>query len=411
MGGVVMAGDAARERASYFFLSQAHSPPPAGALHAEHDRWGQRFFSDLTAAVSRLGSPRQELAPGVSDQEILLGSNWRTAFAHALGAAAVFVPLYSPGYFARSWPGREWACFAQRMIDAGVERPLGRFAPVLWIPLPPGQDRPGLDQALALGAAESAYAENGLRALLRLGPHNESYQRVVERLAGHIVELAEGSPLPPSAVPDVDSVRSPFSPPPSAPVFVVAVAQRPGPCAAGLAGPPYTEIQEPSLAEHAVMAAERSDFAVLVQDLDESGSQLGRHPGVILIDPWYAAAETGLRELRRVAGQLPPWILPVLLVNPDADRREAELARRVRLIFNRFRLTRTDMAGQAMAGVTSLEQFNVLMPFLTAEAERQYLRYGPIIRAAARPGSRPRLRGGESTAIPAADKHKEDPDA
>jgi FxsC-like protein len=410
MGGVVITPDAG-ERASYFFLSQAHSPPLAGASHVEHDRWGQRFFSDLTAAVSRLGSPRHELAPGVSGQEILLGSNWRTAFAHAVGVAAVFVPLYSPGYFARSWPGREWACFEQRMIDAGVEHPLGRFAPVLWIPLPPGQDHPGLDQALALGAAESAYAQNGLRALLRLGPYNESYQRIVERLAGHIVELAEGSPLPPSAVPDIDKVRSPFGPPPSAAVFVVAVAQRSGPSAAGLAGPPYAEIQEPSLAERAAIAAERRDFAVLVRDLDEAGSQLDRHPGVILIDPWYVAAETGLAELGRVADQLPPWILPVLLLNPGAGRREAELARRVRLIFSRFPLTRTETAGQAMAGVTSLEQFNVLMPFLIAEAERRYLRRGPIIRAAAQPGSRPRLRGGESTAIPAVDKHKEDLDA
>jgi len=83
--------------------------------------------------------------------------------SHALSTAEVFVPLYSPGYFARSWPGREWASFERRMTDSGVQNPLERFAPVLWIPLPPGHDETGLTEALELGAGQDGYAENGLR--------------------------------------------------------------------------------------------------------------------------------------------------------------------------------------------------------------------------------------------------------
>jgi FxsC-like protein len=415
---VAAAPGAVALRASYFFLSYAHSPPLAGTPPAAHDRWVRTFFRDLTDAVNRLGS-RPELAPGFFDQQIPLGSNWRAAFARALSAAAVFVPLYSPGYFARSWPGREWACFERRMIDAGVKDPQGRFAPVLWIPLRPGENHTGLDQALALGAPESAYADNGLRALLRLAPYSESYKNIVERLAGRIVELAEKAPLTPSAVPDIDKVQSPFREFARAAVFVVIVAAPPGPPSEGddggegvnpVAWRPFAEIQELSLAEYATTVAEQLDFAVVVADLADAEGQLARNPGVILIDPRYVADENGLRELRRVADHLPPWMLPVLVVNPGADRHEAELAQRVRVILDRSQLTRTPTAAQAVAGVTSLEQFADLMPFLIAEAERQYLRRGPTTRSTARPGSRPRLLGDESTARLAPQPQKEDPD-
>ncbi len=421
MSGVAIMPDAVELRSSYFFLSYAHSPPLAGTPPVVPDRWVRTFFRDLSAAVGRLGSGRAEIAPGFFDQEIPLGSNWRTAFAHALSAAEVFVPLYSPGYFVRSWPGREWACFRRRMIDAGVGDPLERFAPVLWIPLPPGQDQPGLKQALALGAAESAYLENGLRALLRLTPYRESYQRIVERLAGQIVELAEKTPLAPSATPDIDKVQSPFCPSDSAVVFVVAVATVPGSGMSSGGGPmthggspvawrPFPEIQEVSLAEYAATVAEQLDFAVVVASLDKAEREFGRNPGVILIDPRYVADMTGLRELSRVAGKLPPWILPVLVVNPGADRHEAELAQRVMAILYESQPARTEMAAQAVAGVTSLEQFVTLMPFLIAEAERQYLRSGPTSRSTARTGSRPRLFGGDWIASPSADSQKEDLD-
>jgi FxsC-like protein len=382
--------DSVALRASYFFLSYAHSPPLAWTPQVTHDQWVRVFFRDLAESVRRLGIRRLGLAPGFFDKEIQLGSDWRATRAQALSSAEVFVPLYSPGYFARSWPGREWAYFERRLMDAGIRNPIERFAPVLWIPLQPGHQPKGLDQALAIGAGESAYAENGLCALLRLAPYRESYFRIVDRLARQIVELAEKTPIAPSAVRDID-VPSPFGQSAAA-IFAVAVAAGD---ASGIEWRPFPAIQELSLAEYATTLAEQLDLTVLVADLGGAVGNLGTNPGVILIDPWFAADEAGLDGLRRATSGR-PWILPMLIRNPGDDPRGAELAQRVRAILDESQPAHTDLARQAVAGVDSLEQFVALMPFLIAEAERQYLRRGPIIRATAQPGSRPSLRDGDS---------------
>jgi FxsC-like protein len=388
-------------RASYFFLSYAHSPPLVGVPQLTHDQWVRTFFHDLSAVVQRLGS-KQGVVAGFFDQEIPLNSDWQASLTQALGTTQVFVPLYSPGYFSRSWPGREWACFRERLVNAGVRKPQGRYAPVLWTPLKPGDEPEGLHQALAIGAAESAYAENGLLALLRLAPYRQSYLRIVDQLARTIVRLAEKETIPPSRVPDLDQVRSPFSPA-SAAVFAVAVAapvqaERPAgadPAAYGAtatAWRPFPGSQRLSLSEYAATIAEQLDFAVLVADLDEAGQRLGASPGVIVIDPWFGK-DTGGLELLRKAVLDRPWILPVLITNPGANPAEAELAQRVRAIINEVQPARTDTARQAQAGVGSMERFVALMPFLIAEAERLFRRGGPIERSVDQAGSRRRLGG------------------
>jgi hypothetical protein len=216
------AGDPAR--GSYFYLSYAQSPPLAGRTQADPDQWVRAFYRDLMAAVARYASPGAGLALGFFDQEIPLGADWNVSLTRALGAAQVFVPLYSPGYFARSWPGREWACFYQRLVNAQVENPLQRFAPVLWIPLPADTDPPGLAESMALAGVVDGYPDNGLRALLRLQLYRESYQLIVERLAARIVELAEGAPLRSSAVPNIDQVTSTFNAEATSAVFAINVA-------------------------------------------------------------------------------------------------------------------------------------------------------------------------------------------
>jgi FxsC-like protein len=397
MSDMVIAPDKVTLQASYFFLSYAHSPPLAGTPQVSHDRWVRDFFRDLSAVVQGLSSRGKGIAPGFFDQAIPLNSDWRASLTTALSTAQVFVPLYSPGYFARSWPGREWACYRERLINAGVVRPQGRFAPVLWSPLIPGHEPEGLHQALALGAPESGYEDNGLRAMLRLAPYRESYLRIVDRLARQIVDLAETQTIPPSRVPDLDEVRSPFSSD-SAAVFAIAVA---APARAGLppgadeaaygatavAWQPFPGSQRLSLAEYAATIAEQLDFAVLVADLDEAGPRLGASPGVIVIDPWFGRDTSGLETLRKAVRDR-PWILPVLIKSPQPDLNEAGLAQRVRAIIDEVQPARTDTARRALAGVASLEQFVALMPFLIAEAERLFLRGGPIERSLAQPGTR-----------------------
>src|ERR1700680_3807456 len=191
----------------YFFLSYAHSPPVEGYPETKPDQLVSEFFHDLTAEVERHTSQR---LTGFFDQKIPVDSNWEKALSQALSAAEVFVPLCSPRYLAGAWPGREWACFWDRAAKSGLPYPGQRFVPVLWTPLSEAHDRPDLREALALGADHPDYAENGLRALLKIDPYRPSYEAVVSQLAERIVMVAEESQLEPSAVQDIDKVESEF---------------------------------------------------------------------------------------------------------------------------------------------------------------------------------------------------------
>ena len=181
--------------ARYFYLSYAHSPPLAGSrpplagsrLNASTpDGWVREFFQDLSHAVDQRSSADRALGPGFIDLQVSSGQEWKKTLVRALGEAEVFVPLYSPGYLARSWPGREWTCFERRLESAGLADPLRRFAPVLWVPLPVGAEPRGLQAALDLvpiGAPEGAniaYRENGLLAMRRLQPYRKWYQLITE---------------------------------------------------------------------------------------------------------------------------------------------------------------------------------------------------------------------------------------
>lgn len=409
---------------SYFFLSYAHSSPLEGRLQAEPDRWVSKFFGDLTDAVRRRSPPEARLTPGFYDQDIPLSSDWKDTINQALSTAKVFVPLYSPGYFARSWPGREWAAFRERLRVVGLadresER---RFAPVLWIPLPRSlnPDPAGLRKALAVGASESAYAMNGLRALLRLTPYRASYRLVVDRLAAKIVELAETAPLPASPEADIERARSPFKTPEAVAVFTVTVAApargdvQPGQDVArygdrGVDWQPYPGDQLLSLADYAAWVAEQLDFSVTIDGIEAAapgsaspsgGDRARSHsdPGVVLIDPWLVASDDGADALRSFVNDLPSWVMPLLVLHPD-DQREEPLAARARGIVGNS-TARTELARRAMKGVGSLRDFVSLMPALITEAERQYLRRKPVLDSMARPGSRPTLTAGRPPASP-----------
>jgi FxsC-like protein len=402
-------------QSSYFYLSYAQSPPLSDTVQDDPDQWVRKFYDDLTATVQSHASPRSGLGPGIFDKNAPLGADWKASLTGALSRAEIFVPLYSPRYFAQSWPGREWACFEQRLIDARVEEPLHRFMPVLWTPLPRDIEAPGLSEAMADAGPE--YAENGLRTLLRLKPYRQAYERVVEQLAVRIVDLAENSPVEPSRVPDIDSVPSKFKAEAYGAVFAVtmAVPKRSDlpsdrdPAGYGKSDSdwkPYPADQELPLADHAAQIAERMDFAVLVTSIEKEGDQLTSRPGVLLIDPWFVAKKRGLALLRAFVGALPVWVLPLLVLGANQDSRSAKLAEQVRGILQRAVgkravSSRGDAVKRAIRGVDSLADFAALLPILVAEAERQYLRHGPILRSAAGVG-RPRL-ASDPPAEPAAD--------
>jgi FxsC-like protein len=409
---------------SYFYLSYAQSPPLAGKVRADPDHWVRDFHRDLTSAVQSQASPNSGLGPGLFDQEIPPGADWKASLTAALSTAEVFVPLYSPGYFAMSWPGREWACFQQRLLNAGVENPLRRFAPVLWTPLPWELDPPGLREAMK--DADREYADNGLRTLLRLQLYRPSYERVVGQIAGRVVDLAENFPLGPSAAPDIDHVPSEFQTEASGAYFAVTVAaptisdlpqgrSRRGYGDSRVDWRPYPGDQELPLAQHAAQIAEQMDLAVLTTSIEKQGDEQTTRPGVILIDPWFVAAEAGRDSLESYVRGLPRWVLPLLVLDAEPDSRSIQLADLVRGMLSEKPRARVDVAERAVRGVSSLGDFAAVMPVLAAEAERQYLRHGPVQRSVPR-AARPRLADGPSAPPPRPadappDHERETPDA
>ncbi|HEX3955521.1 MAG TPA: TIR-like protein FxsC [Trebonia sp.] len=369
----------------YFFLSYAHSDPLAGYPDANPDKLVAEFFGDLADAVRR-ASPRRSFAPGFYDQEIPVAADWKVSLTRALSTAQVFVPLYSPGYLAKSLPGREWESFRTRMEDMGLPDPQQRFAPVLWTPLGEAQGPvAGLEEALALGADHPAYAENGLRMLLKIGWYRDSYEAVVRRLAERIVMLAEFSPIQPHEVQDIDEMTSPFSPDSRLAVFAIeTAAPTRSTVAAGHDPSGYGEDstdwrpfpnQELPLAEYARQVAERLDFKADVSGLKAASEKPVRRPGIIVIDPWFVADEDGQVTLEAAVAGLPRWVLPLLVVDDPDDPRTRKFAGQVRDILAAAGALSTDSSRRAVEGVNSLSEFVSTVRSLVAEAEKQYLRY------------------------------------
>jgi FxsC-like protein len=408
--------------APYFFLSYARSDPLAGNPEEDPDEPVVRFFADLTAAVKRHASNGRKDASGFFDLDIPVGSDWKQFATRALSAAQVFVPLYSVGYLTNSWPGRELASFKKRVEVTGRENPARRLVPVLWAPLAGVQYPPELREALDSSVTERDYADNGLRALLKLKSYHDLYKVVVDRMGAQIVEIAERDPIEPvepEIVGDIEKAPSAFPADRPLPVFSIEIAapttaDAPAPALANALQ--ITDLQtygdtpedwrpfpgqELPLAEYARQLIRRFDFEARVEDFGAETDPAGRRPGIIVIDPAFITEETGQAALQAVADTLPRWVLPLVVVAPD-DEPTRNLAARVLDILPKARALATDSLGRASRGVKSLDEFVAIVPVLVAEAERQYFRNRNS--RASSPGSlrRPRLGRTEGSDAPPA---------
>lgn len=365
----------------YFFLSYANPPEPVEARHARPDPLVSKFFGDLLVAVRRRASSPPGQIQGFFDQHLPPGSDYKESLSRALGTAQVFVPLYSAVYLAKSLPGREWACFQRRVELAGQPDALQRFVPVLWAPLYEPQDQPGFREALELGADEPAYVRNGLRAMLKITSYRDSYRSMLDRVAKRVVDIAEEAPIQPSKVPDIDAMKSAFTQPPLA-VFAIETAVRAKQDLPALHAPARDDQSSPdwrpfhgqdrSLTDYARDVAERLDFKAQIGEIKTVSEPDTRRPGIILIDPWIVAEERGRFALTSAVSQLPRWVLPLLILEHPDDPRTQDLAAEVRNILGALP---TEPSRQAAHGVSSLQEFLLVVPRLVAEAERQYLRY------------------------------------
>lgn len=401
-----MTRDGSQGPATYFFLSYAHTAPLDGEERAPTDSWVSKFFNDLSGAVrSALPSADRREQVGFFDGLLKAGDDWKERIAGELGAAEVFVPLCSPSYFAMSWPGREWSCYASRLAGRSDAEVRQHILPVLWTPLSRAQRTPdGLDpRELAPDCTE--YVENGLRALRMLTMYRESYESVVSLLAERIVCAAHEYPLGPAAVRPLDSFTSAFRTEGAAVDFAVAVAAPTLSSAPqGRDSRPYGDVstdwrpfgdrERLRLAEYAATTAERLDFSTVVLAAPEAERLHDSTPAVVLIDPWIAergADDEQVTALRRLfEGDRRRWTLPLaVLDSADAQsgkERERLLGYLERVLDRAGALT-SEAARRGARGVTSIEEFATVLPVMVTEAERQYIKHSSDFRRAETPGS------------------------
>lgn len=386
----------------YFFLSYAHSAPLEGEDDSP-DYWVQQVFEDLSQAVRRAGRIGREDALAFFDGLLEPEADLDERAVTALSTAHVFVPLYSQRYFSMSWPGREWACFTERLArvtEEPCDEPSSHIVPILWAPLTRTTVLPrNAPEPLTVVDDVPEYAKNGLRALKMLSLYGAQYERVIDRLGHKIVQVVRQRPLPAYPVSALDQISSAFRSKRAEDDFAVVVAApaRDTLPDSRMAGPwygaentdwrPFGEGERRRIGDYAVAAAERLNFRTEVFEVGRAANEVATRPALVLIDPWITVPVNGehspaLRALRALlgSGRAPKWVLPVLILNeadPESRARKAELIDRVRRILSKVDAAPAGTAQRDTALITSMGEFARLTPALVAEAQRRYLRDYP----------------------------------
>ncbi|WP_225828568.1 TIR-like protein FxsC [Streptomyces naphthomycinicus] len=175
------------------------------------DPYLDRFYTDLCRELSIYGGFDMETV-GFLDRKQTTGAVWPATTGEALATCQVFVPVYSPHYFASPACGQEWHAFSARA--AAHHRRTGSqprsIVPVWWAPVPevPPVARFLMDTRDVFG---DEHKERGLRFLAQLNDNADLYKRVVAQYTKTIIEAA-GSPPDPRPIPDLLSVPNAFAP-------------------------------------------------------------------------------------------------------------------------------------------------------------------------------------------------------
>ncbi|WP_242413095.1 TIR-like protein FxsC, partial [Streptomyces sp. Root1319] len=182
----------AADHRPYFFLSYAHTPGYGGGT--DPDMWVERLFQDLCGHVMAMTDLPAGASAGFMDREIRSGEGWSERLGSVLATCRVFVPLFSPRYFASEMCGKEWHAFEQRAIHhrARSNQSAEAIVPALWVPVPPNQ-LPGSAERLQFNHRDfgERYVSDGLYGLIKLRLFAQEYERAVYELAKRIVSVAD----------------------------------------------------------------------------------------------------------------------------------------------------------------------------------------------------------------------------
>jgi len=195
-----------------FFLSYAREDNKLDGLV-------RKFYEDLCKDIAGKIAASPDEVGFFDGEDIEHGAIWDQKLASALQQSRVFIAVYSPYYFQKKFCGKEWAVFNSRVnayaksLPQGADFP-GLMFPVLWqkedyvlprIPAALGKVQYKYD------AYGKAYAEQGLRTMLRNKKFKQQYDDFISVLADDLIEAAQAHKLPALPnLPPLDQVAETF---------------------------------------------------------------------------------------------------------------------------------------------------------------------------------------------------------
>ncbi|MEU3216234.1 FxsC protein [Streptomyces sp. NPDC006971] len=405
----------AADHRPYFFLSYAHTP--GYGRGTDPDMWVERLFQDLCGHVMAMTDLPAGASAGFIDREIGAGEGWSERLGEVLATCRVFVPLFSPRYFASEMCGKEWYAFAQRAIHhrARSNQRAEAIVPALWVPVPPSQ-LPGPAERLQFNHRDfgDRYVSDGLYGLIKLRLFAEEYERAVYELAKRIVNVADTIRLGTGRPVDYRMAPSAFGPPNSTvaprPMQVTIAAPTRHDLPEGRSADYYGDTPQdwnpyhPSSVRPLAYVAEdlvRSlNYQATISSFDEEsghseGKQAPSRPEILLVDRWALQDEDRRRRLAAFDAENRPWVTMVVPWNrEDQESRaaEAELTEKLeRTMPTKMRQGRA-FCRAAAKGVPSMEAFGQILPQVVEVAAQQYLRHAAVYPPAAGGGQTERTR-------------------
>ncbi|MGH3630309.1 MAG: TIR-like protein FxsC [Sciscionella sp.] len=434
-------GVSAHGSSAYFFLSYAHTQRLDPDDGSDPDHWVHVFFHDLNHEVSTLARHPRGRVPGFADSDIPLGGIWPDRLSDSIATCAVFVPLFSPGYFDSVYCGREWTAFSDRLQSdyASTSRLKEAVIPVMWQPMtvdsiPPSARRIQLSHT-SLG---EEYRRRGMLQLLRQRRFRSEYRTALLAIARQVVSVAENA-APRTATPRaIEALANAFEStgdwqPADRRTLRIAVAapispRLPRGCDPLAYGstPAHWRPYQPSHPMSACEIAERIGRALgfhpLVATVDQCPElELDTPPSaptVLLVDPWATADPTLSRLLERFdeITDEKPWIrLALPWTRPDQTHPDhgVELASGLFRALEHTRRRCRPETPAAVAGLATAEDFGRELPAVISVAERRFLQhvkaFPPQIPRQTEPFRRPRLRG--QVYGPRPEEEEDQPDA
>ncbi|MFJ7409276.1 TIR-like protein FxsC [Streptomyces sp. NPDC098077] len=399
-------GPAGRETARpadhrpYFFLSYAHTPGYAGG--ADPDMWVERLFQDLCGHVMAMTDLPAGAPAAFVDREIRSGEGWSERLGEALATCRVFVPLFSPRYFASETCGKEWYVFEQRAIHhrARSNQPADAIVPALWAPVPPSQ-LPGVAERLQFNHRDfgERYVSEGLLGLIRLRIFAQEYERAVYELAKRIVSVADSVRIDTARPVDYRQAPSAFGSPGSRggglrPMRITVVAPTRHDLPEGRSPEhygdtpeewrPYSPDASRPLAKVTEELVRSLNYQAFITSFDEDrhdGTAPPSAPEILLVDRWALRDEDRRRRLAAFDAENRPWVAVVVPWNrrdPQSGAAEVELTELLEATLPGA-MRRAPVSVRAAArGLPSVEAFGQALPLVVEVAAHQFLRHAQV---------------------------------